>query len=123
MTGWPSTEATYVAILGAKLRLLVSTDVPEDVERLAGFVQVERGPGDDDGITDRPLLDVSAFHPDRVEAGRLAESVRQVMLGSANTAGTLIDSVTTASGPAWVFYARNVHRYVASYRVGLRRPR
>lgn len=122
---WPNLEKVVVAWLNAHLSVRAATDVPGDVEALPGFVQVSRGPGGDDGITDSPLLDLNIFSPTRAAAGDLAEQVRQVMHSAAGSSagGHLIDTVTTATGPAWVYYGPSVHRYVSSYRVGLRRPR
>lgn len=124
-TGWPILEALAVAWLSEHLDVGVSTDLPKDVEthHPDGFVRVARGPGSDDGITDEPLLDVEAFHPDRIKAARLAERARtavHAMRGRLVT-GELVDAVNTATGPNWVYYGPNVERYVASYRVAYRR--
>lgn len=120
---WPDVEVAFIKILREGLGVRVADTVPDDVENLPGFVRVTRGPGSDDGVTDSPLVDVEAFHPVRGEAAVLAERARQVMHAASNKHGVLVDSVATASGPTWVFYAPEVHRYVASYRVALRRPR
>lgn len=121
---WPDIERAYVTILRETVGVRVATDIPGDVETIpGGFIRVTRGPGSDDGITDQPLLDVETFHPERHEAERLAERARQAILASPNRAGTLIDAAVTASTPARVFYSPNVERYVASYRLRLRRPR
>lgn len=121
---WPDVERAYVTILSEAVGVRVATDIPGHVEDIpGGFIRVMRGPGADDGITDQPLLDVEAFHPDRHGAERLAEQARQAILDSPNREGVLVDSVATAGGPARVFYSPNVERYVASYRVRLRRPR
>lgn len=122
---WPNVEVALIAWLNANLAVRAATDIPGNVGELPGFVAVSRGPGSDDGITDEPLIDVEAFAPTRLTAGNLAEQVRQSMHAATgqDAGGHLIDSVTTASGPSWVFYGPNVQRYVASYRVGLRKPR
>lgn len=121
--GWPVLE--ILAVQWLKVRVgPASTDLPAKVEVAYpdGFIRVLRGPGGDDGITDEPLLDVEVFHPDRVDAARLAEETRTALLQLTGRAvnGALIDRVTTASGPAWVYYGPNVERYVASYRVAYR---
>lgn len=125
--GWPILEAVAVKSLTAALPVAVSTDIPKDVQSAYpdGFVRVVRGPGGDDGITDSPLLDVETFHPNRIEAAELAEVTRQAVLALAgrNVGGALVDAVSTASGPTWIFYGPHVERYVASYRLALRRPR
>lgn len=123
MTGWPDIEKFYVAYLGTALSVRVATQIPDDVEELSGFVRVTRGPGGADRISDEPLLDIEAFHVKRPEAGELAEEARQAVLGSVNKTGTLVDRADTATGPNWVFYGPHVERYVASYRLSLRRPR
>ena len=120
---WPNVEVAFVKILRDALGVRVATDIPDDVERLGGFVRVTRGPGSDDGVSDAPLIDLEVFHVDRVEAWNLAEQARQVMLAASNKAGVLVDSVSTSSAPVFVFYGPHVARYVASYRVALRRPR
>ena len=53
----------------------------------------------------------------------LAEAAREAMhsLAGSAAAGALVDSVTTATAPVRVEYSPNLHRYVASYRVTLRR--
>ena len=121
---WPDIERAYVTILREAVGVRTATDIPGDVETIpTGFIRVARGPGSDDGITDQPLLDVEAFHPDRHGAERLAEQARQAILNSPNQIGVLVDAATTASTPTRVFYSPNVERYVASYRLRLRRPR
>lgn len=121
---WPDVERAYVTILREAVGVRVATDIPGDVEGIpGGFIRVARGPGSDDGITDSPLLDVEAFHRDRHGAERLAEQARQAILASPNQIGVLVDAATTASTPTRVFYSPNVERYVASYRLRLRRPR
>lgn len=122
---WPILEALAVSWLSERLGVGVSTDLPRDIETRhpGGFVRVTRGPGSDDGISDEPLLDVEAFHPDRVEAARLAQDARTAVhaMRASLVAGHLIDTVETASGPSWVHYGPNVERYVASYRLSYRR--
>lgn len=120
---WPDIEQTYIKILHDSLDVRVADTVPDNVEELPGFIRVTRGPGDDDGVSDAPLVDLEVFNRDRGQAALLAERARQVMLGSSNQEGVLIDSVSTATGPQYVYYGDNVVRYVASYRVTLRRPR
>lgn len=120
---WPDVEETFIGVLAAALGVRVADTVPDNVEQLPGFIRVTRGPGGDDFVTDSPLVDIEAFHPIRGEASLLAERARQAMINASSRPGVLVDSVATTSGPTWVFYAPSVHRYVASYRVALRRPR
>lgn len=121
---WPMLERIAVRALNDNLaRGRAATNLPAKVENLDGFVRVTRGPGSDDGITDSPLLDVEAFHADRVAAWEIAEDSRQIILALAasSAAGHLIDGVSTATSPNYVFYGPHVERYVASYRVSYRR--
>lgn len=123
---WPDVEAAFIGILNdaETLTARAADTIPDNVETLtSGFIRVTRGPGSDDGISDAPLVDVEAFHPERGQAWQIAEQARQVMLAASNSAGVLVDSVRTVSGPVYVHYGPHVARYVASYRATLRRPR
>jgi hypothetical protein len=123
MARWPDVEKLAVAYLNAALSARVATNVPADVDNLPGFVRVTRGPGSDDGITDSPLVDVETFAPKQGDAADLAEDAREAMhaLSAVAVNGSLVDYVSTASGPTRVFYSPNVERYVASYRLHLRK--
>lgn len=121
---WPMLEKIAVRALNDNLaRGRAATNLPAKVEEFDGFVRVTRGPGTDDGITDSPLLDVEAFHADRVKAWEIAEDARQIIhaLAASNAAGHLIDGVSTATSPNYVYYGPHVERYVASYRISYRR--
>lgn len=121
---WPMLEKIAVTALNTNLtRGRAATRIPDSVETLDGFVRVTRGPGTDDGVTDSPILDVEAFHPDRVAAWEIAEDARQIVhsMAGSNAAGHLIDGVSTVTSPNWVYYGPNVERYVSSYRVTYRR--
>lgn len=124
MARWPDVEALAVSYLSSRLSSVrVATKVPVDVNDLAGFVRVARGPGGDDGVTDSPLLDVEAFAPSQQVASGLAEDAREALhdLAGAVVGGALVDSVSTSVGPVWVEYSPHVERYVASYRLNLRK--
>lgn len=119
-------QAVTVAWLRAELGLAlgeVATRVPGDVETRAHHVRVARGPGSDDEVTDSPLLDVECFAPSDGAAWALAEDARQAMhaLAGRVVGSALVDSVTTATSPVRVEYGPHVERYVASYRLGLRK--
>lgn len=89
------------------------------------FHRVTAASGSDDGLTDSALVDVETFAPRRLAAAEAAELVRQAMLAltARHGADALVDRVTTAMRPAWVDYQNPAtHRYVASYRLELRRP-
>lgn len=131
MVSWPLVEPLVIAWLNARLApTRASTDVPGNVETLInGFIRVTRAPGNsqagraDDGVTDFPGVDLEAFHPNRLDAARLAERCREEMhaLAASDDAGALVDDVETSAAPAWVFYGPNVDRYVATYALALRR--
>ncbi len=123
MARWPDVEALAVTYLSAALSVRVATNVPTDVHDLPNFVRIARGPGSDDGITDSPLLDVETFAPSQGDAADLAEDAREAMhnLAGAAVNGALVDSVETATGPVRVRYSPSVERYVASYRLHLRK--
>ena len=123
MPRWPDVEALAVRYLNTALVVRVATNVPADVDSLPGFVRVSRGPGSDDGVTDAPLVDVETFAPTQGVAATLAEDAREAMHDLAGTVvnGALVDAVTTATAPVRVAYSPNLTRYVASYRVTLRR--
>lgn len=120
---WPILEPELVKHLSAELGVRVGTKIPADVDVLAGFVRVSRGPGSDDGLTDSPLVDVEAFAPSEIGAARLAEQARSVfhaLKGGRRLAGILVDSVSTATGPTALQYSPTICRYVASYRLSYR---
>lgn len=120
---FPLVEVVVVSALRALEGHDAGTSTPNDLGS-GIFHRVSRGPGSDDGTTDAPLVDVETFAGRRMSAAEAAEAARQAMLAltGRSVAGVLIDRVATASGPTWLDY-RNpaVQRYVASYRVELRR--
>ena len=120
---WPDVERLAVAYLAGALDVRVATNVPADVDALPGFVRVTRGPGSDDRVSDEPLLDVEAFAPSQAAAAALAEDAREAMhaLSGAVGDGSLVDRVVTATAPVRVAYSPKMTRYVASYRLSLRR--
>lgn len=106
----------------------VSTSTPDQLEDHLPFRRVTAGPGSDDGITDRVLVDVETFAADRGSARDLAEADRVAVLALAGTAplgdGRLIDDATTAARPQVVSFGNPaVVRVVASYWITQRRPR
>lgn len=123
--GFPLLEAAFVALLEGPSGDRAGTSLPAALEALPGpFHRVTRGPGADDGTTDAPLIDIETFARSRREAARAAEDARQLILGSraSTVAGALLDDVSTASGPIYLDYDNpHVQRYVASYRVAVRR--
>ena len=123
---FPLVESVVIAHLEAALSVAAGTSTPSNLEKALPFLRVTAGPGSDDGTTDSPLVDVEAFAATRHAAATLAEDARQAMLAlsARNAGGALVDSVTTASRPSWVDYKNPaIQRYVAAYRLALRRPR
>lgn len=122
---WPDLHKLAVVHFTASLSgVWVSTRVPADLEERLPALRVIRGPGDDDGITDAPLLDVESFAASEGAVWGLAEDARQAAHALAGSAvsGALVDSVTTATGPVYLDYGNPaVWRVVASYRVQFRK--
>lgn len=124
MPRWPDIQKLAVAHLSTALGVRVATRTPDDLETAMPMVRVRRGPGTDDGITDSPLLDVEAFAATEQAAWDLAEDARQAVhdLDGRSVDGALVDDVTTAAAPVAVDWGNPaVHRFVASYRLDLRR--
>lgn len=120
---WPDLELLAVTYLSDQLGVRVVTVLPADLADHLPLIRVARGPGDDDKVTDSPLLDVETFAADRGGMWDLAEDTRQALHALAGRAvdGKLVDTVTTATGPTWVEYGNPAaHRAVASYRFALR---
>lgn len=90
------------------------------------LIVIRRTGGLDDMITDTPRIQVDCFGANRRQAADLAEQCRQVVLASPATgfAHTSIDQAWTESAPIFVPYGDlSVQRYVATYRLALRRDR
>ena len=104
----------------------VANATPEDLHEHEYFVRVLRGTSDDDGITQRVLLDFDTFTRDYGEAYSFAETMAARMreLSGQAADGLLIDRVATVTGPiqkAWPVPA--VTRVGQTFRVECRRPR
>lgn len=89
------------------------------------LVQVQRVGGDDDGITDYPVIAVTCYGATRASAWQMSEHCRQIVLAANCEApgGVLIDSAQTMT-PSQQVPDPNVNLRVvtATYRLGLRRP-
>ncbi|WP_417220503.1 hypothetical protein [Arthrobacter sp.] len=120
---WPSIIKALIAAHRTDTGVQTGTKVPADVEQLAGFVRMARGPGTDDMVTDAPLIDVECFSTDYGTAEALAEETRQWFhrLNGRRIGVVLVDRARTSVSPAWVDY-RNpaTNRFVASYRIEFR---
>lgn len=127
---FPDAEDVVMALLAQRAPTTTSTDA--DLEEDAPVIQVTRVGGEDDGITDRPLVEVACFATTYDAARKLARDCLVTILGAPNTtvitedypAGVLIDKAETASAPVRVPYDNpDLRRKVATYRFAWRRPR
>lgn len=117
---WPNVEKALVAGVRTDLAVQCGTKVPDNVETLAKFIRIARGPGSDDLITDSPTVDVECFSNDYTTAGNLAEDVRQWFhaLNGRKVGSVLVDRARTVLAPSWVDYRNpGTNRFVASYRL------
>jgi hypothetical protein len=116
-------EALAVAYLRSALDVRVSTELPAKLEASLPMLRVTRGPGSDDKLNDRPLLDVEAFAADRAGMWSLADRARVALhdLAGRKALGRLVDTVETVTTPTFVDYENPaVRRAVATYRLVLR---
>lgn len=120
--GYPDIEAVLITYLGALAQTGEFT--PESLD--APFIRVNRVGGFDDGLTDRPRVEIACYCPTRRESQALSEQVRQYVIACDGTdaAGTYIDHVVTESQAGRTTYPNeDVRRIAAVYRFSLRRPR
>lgn len=90
------------------------------------LVVIRRTGGLDDTITDTPRIQVDTYGANRRHAADMAERCRQIVLASPATGygHTSVDQAWTESAPTYVPYGDlKTQRYVASYRLALRRNR
>jgi hypothetical protein len=90
------------------------------------LVVVRRTGGADDMITDVCRLQVDTFGTSHRHTADMAERCRQLILAApAKGFGNVsIDQVSTESAPQFIAYDdQHTHRYVATYRISLRRSR
>lgn len=118
---WPDAELVVLDLLETTG---VSPVTATDEELAPPVIQVMRLGGSDDGITDRPRIEVDCFGGTRAQAWQLAEQCRQLILAAGGTAvnGTLIDRSATETPVQQVPYGNpDVRRVQAIYRLDLRR--
>lgn len=90
------------------------------------LIVVRRTGGSDDVITDIPRIQVDCFGANRRQAADMAEQCRQLLLASPATGfdHISIDQSWTESAPTFAPYGDPIsQRYVATYRLALRRTR
>ena len=104
----------------------VANATPEDLHEHEYFVRVLRGTADDDGITQRVLIDVDTFTLDYGQAFPFAEWVLAELhhLSGQAADGLLIDRLVTVTGAAQKAWpVPTVTRVGLTVRVECRRPR
>lgn len=124
---WPDAELVVLDLLDP----IGSTVLETGDEIPVGTILIQRVGGADDGVTDRPVMQIVCFHTDRTAAWSLARQVQQVMHAAGGTAVTgehvndvLIDSVRTVTPPDLMPDRNpNLRPVAAQYRLGLRRSR
>jgi hypothetical protein len=111
----------FTAIEGEDFR--VGRVFPPHVEKYPYFCRVNDIGGNDDGITDRPLIDIDVLARSFAEAQRLALGIQARLLGYPWRVGTtVIDQARTAMRPHAVPWDDdNTFRQYASYSVSARR--
>jgi hypothetical protein len=90
------------------------------------LIVIRRIGGYDDRITDIPRIQVDTFGSTRRQAADLAEQCRQMLLACPATGfgHVSIDQSWTESAPTFAPYGDlKVQRYVATYRLAVRRAR
>ncbi|WP_372663545.1 hypothetical protein [Amycolatopsis kentuckyensis] len=90
------------------------------------LVVIRRTGGSDDMITDIPRIQVDCYGANRRQAADMAEQCRQLVLASPATGfdHVSIDQSWTESAPTYLPYGDPAsQRYVATYRLALRRTR
>lgn len=121
MNTYPDIEAVlidYLAPLAATGEL-----TPESLQ--SPFIRVNRVGGFDDGLTDRPRVEIACYCPTRRESHALSEQVRERVLAcdGTDTAGVFVDHVITEAQAGRSEYPNeDVRRIAAVYRFSLRRP-
>jgi hypothetical protein len=108
------------------------TETPADLQALlaassgtGNVIRVRRVGGPDDGITDTARIDIDCFATRRSAVVALAETVRQRLISGPHATGsTVIDYVTTETGPVDLPWDDpKVRRRTATYTVRARRVR
>lgn len=127
---FPDAEDVVMSLLEPVAPTTTSTG--PDLETEAPVIRVTRVGGDDDGITDRPLVEVAAFATTYDAARKLARDCLVTILAAPNTKvttedypdGVLVDKAETASSPVRVPYDNpDLARKIGTYRFAWRRPR
>jgi len=127
LAGFPDAELVVMDLLTP-----VGITVTATSENLAPpVVVVQRVGGADDGVTDRPRVQVVCFGATRPAAWALAEQARQIVLAAGGTVvtgtnitGVFLDSTRTETPSVQLPDPnRDVRAVTAVYRLSYRRPR
>lgn len=96
---------------------------PPNVQQVLPFCRITDIGGNDDGLTDRALIDVDILASTFAESQRLALGIQARLLGAPwRIDGTVIDDIRTAMRPHTVPWDDdNVHRHYSSFVVSARR--
>lgn len=96
---------------------------PADLQSHLPFVRLGDIGGNDNGLTDRPLIDVDVFHSSFREARAMALALQQRLLAYPLRVGSMIiDEVHTAMRPHDVPWEDDqVFRQYSSYQISARR--
>lgn len=124
---YPDAELVMLDLLRPTGKTVTATDAVIAVKTIV----VQRVGGTDDGVTDRPIVQVTCLAPTRAEAWAMARQVQQVVLAAGGTAvsgqyvtDVFIDSTRTVTPPDQLPDRNvNLRPVAAQYRLGLRRPR
>lgn len=124
MNAFPDTESVVMDWVAENFpaATVISVGAPEG-DAWDPLVRVLGTGGIDDRITDYPLVDVDTFSRDRQTAYDLCEAIRARLLEFPHrVSGALIDRVQTNRRPSrGPWQDENVHRYMASYVLSIRR--
>lgn len=112
-------EAELQAPPGLTLRVGTTLHLP-NAQSCFARVRVVDIPND--GVTQRGLVDLDFFAPDRQASYDLGRQADRKLVAPRLAGGVLIDSVLTVSGPKWAPWDNtNTVRTLATYRISTRR--
>lgn len=126
---WPDAELVLLDLL-SPLVPTGTTVTHTDEDLTPPCIQVQRIGGTNDGVTDRPLVQVTCYGSTRQEAWTLARLVEQHVLAAPGhaingdyTENAVIDyAATSVAGRQTQYENPDVRTVISDYRVDLRRP-
>lgn len=125
MIDFPNVEdALVVALADFVAAGRVVTETPPDLAAKLPMIRVGRRGGGDDGVTDKPRVDIEIFAATRAVGIPLAEAVRQHLIKApAFRPGDPFDRIVCDSGPQEVPWGdgKTVRRWIATYTIRSRR--